>query len=536
MTSLYLLDLPLKSQLYDYVVSLCNSYNIEVFFGDYDISKCDGIIALLDNAQKLQDILRHNKPCFAYLNSYGNTNISKNSQISFNNENDLPTCLKGKSFILDHNVRHIKSNQLNSQFKHLCCLDHGIFWAKHIDSQRQIHISPHPDFDICGKDKTGHVFPSESSFYLIPILSYIRSILKEDDWIQPPIFANFMFDDPNLHSLQYGFIKYRDVINSALKHSYHASIATIPLDLWYVNKAVANLFRDYHNQISLLIHGNNHLRREFGANRTHEEAISLLLQAMKRVEKAQNKYGIDISRVVAPPHGACNELHLMAMSEVEIEGCCVSSGSLRNSNPYSLNCRALGIRSIDMLCNTPVVNRYRLTKNNINKIMFSHFLGQPIVMVGHHEDLKYGLSDIENIADYINTLEKISWKSMKNIYRGQYSHKITNDTLIIRMHSNHIEVNIPPGTKCICVIPPLKYNSCTLNMGINRGHSTEWISVVPNSYIPISRCDTLSFTYKPLSIKTINPPRPRLYLSSYIRRLYTEVRDRLYPSYAAILE
>jgi hypothetical protein len=102
---------------------------------------------------------------------------------------------------------------------------------------------------------------------LLPLLHFLRQVVRGIDWEGPPSRACFVFDDPNLHWRSYGFLNYRVLAAHAVRHNYCASVATIPLDAWWVNAGVAVTLRSCSPRISVLIHGNNHTAHEMLSQR-----------------------------------------------------------------------------------------------------------------------------------------------------------------------------------------------------------------------------------------------------------------------------
>ena len=73
---------------------------------------------------------------------------------------------------------------------------------------------------------------------------------------------------------------------------YHAAFATIPLDGWYASRRAVELFNANKETLSLLIHGNDHVRRELGRPLGPAARIALLGQGIRRIERFERRYGI----------------------------------------------------------------------------------------------------------------------------------------------------------------------------------------------------------------------------------------------------
>ena len=96
---------------------------------------------------------------------------------------------------------------------------------------------------------------------LLPLAHFLGELSTRVSWERPKSTACFVFDDPNLHWWSYGFLDYRNLSAHAETHDYHVTVATIPLDQWYIHRATAE-FLHQQSRISFAIHGNNHTREE----------------------------------------------------------------------------------------------------------------------------------------------------------------------------------------------------------------------------------------------------------------------------------
>src|SRR5260370_19758270 len=114
-----------------------------------------------------------------------------------------------------------------------------------------------------------------------------------------------MVDDANVHWTSYGFLSYKKLVDQAKSRRFHVAFATVPLDAWLPNATAVKLFRDYPEQFSLLVHGNDHSKRELSQSRTEESYLRLAAQSLRRIDRLEKITGLHVARVMAPPHGAC---------------------------------------------------------------------------------------------------------------------------------------------------------------------------------------------------------------------------------------
>ena len=153
-------------------------------------------------------------------------------------------------------------------------------------------------------------FDGGACLSLLPLVHFLRRVVQPNP-TSPAIRATFLFDDPNLHWPSYGYVKYAGLVRDAEEHGYHAAMAMIPADAWFAHPRAVKLFRSRRDRLSLLVHGNNHVRRELAA--PGSELIPALAQARRRVAAFERRSGVRVARVMAPPHGACGEQAMAAL-------------------------------------------------------------------------------------------------------------------------------------------------------------------------------------------------------------------------------
>ena len=253
---------------------------------------------------------------------------------------------------------------------------------------------------------------------MLPLLHWLRGICARTIDCAPSLRACFMFDDPNLHWPRYGFVDYRQLAERAEKENYHVSFATIPLDTWFTHRGTAEIFRNEETRLSLLVHGNNHNKRELAQPYTVSERVCLLRQAVQRIERLERRSGLSVSRVMVPPHGACSEHMLAALPVCGFEAACISHGSLRAHNKTSAWTKTLGYRPFENVRGCPVLPRWGVTGDLKNTILLAAYLNQAIILRGHHQDLKDGPELLDDLAGFVNGLGSVEWMNMTDMVRA----------------------------------------------------------------------------------------------------------------------
>ncbi len=280
---------------------------------------------------------------------------------------------------------------------------------------------------------------------LLPLLEWLRSVSGWQKWQQPPLSACFMFDDPNLHSQRYGFVRFAQLAAEGRSGHYHASFATVPFDGYYVNGAAARIFRDNHQTLSFLIHGNNHTYRELAGCQPLQDQSALMRQAVLRTGRLERKSGVAVARIMAPPHGVCSASMMAAMLAAGLEAVCVSHGSVQTGNPGADWTVSLGTLPATVVAGFPVIPRFGLEPNLENNILLAVYLNQPIIPTSHHWDLADGTEILSAAARFINSLGHVHWGNMTSIARNNYRCLVRGQVMRIHTFSRITTIRIPEG-------------------------------------------------------------------------------------------
>ena len=296
-----------------------------------------------------------------------------------------------------------------------------------------------------------HHFSKRKFLNLLPLIDFIKYVSEERSWIRPGLRACLMFDDPNLHQKTYGFINFEKLALHATANNYHAAIATIPLDAWHARSSVAKLFRENSKRLSLLIHGNNHIKRELARSYSDEARVSLLRQALERIAALESKTGLEVSRVMAPPHGACSEEMIVSMKSAGFEAACVSNGSLRAHNLQARWLETLGFGMTNIIRGFPVMSRFPMAPDCRNDIYLAAYLDRAIIPIGHHEEASSEMRLLRETAATINRLGNVMWANARTLSRANYFMRFEDDRLYVRMRSRRIELTLPTHVRELVV-------------------------------------------------------------------------------------
>lgn len=380
---------------------------------------------------------------------------------------------------------------------------------------------------------------------LLPLFHFLREVTRDTAWTVPHLRASFMVDDANLHSSSYGYINYRDLVQHATKHNYHVSLATIPLDAWRVHSKTASLFREHPERVSLLIHGINHTQRELSSPDPDAYKLALLAQGLKRIERFEKNSGLEVSRVMSAPHGACTEDMLCFMLQLGYEVACIPWDLLFRFNPDRSWSPTTGLDMVDFQGGgLPIITPIRLPPDWNPElksyadwktgIVLSAFLSQPIIPLGHHQDAGGGMQLLAEVADTINRLGNVMWMDMKGIARSNYMTRLEGKLLRIKMYSRRIVLPVPENIDEISVERPwITEDGGETEMLLDKRGGTgtlKWTAGRVTRGIPVQPLETIEITTVPNTTLCYSEvPSPPFRLWPLARRLLTEGRDRMLP-------
>jgi len=472
-----------------------------------------------------------NCPCYTVIRSDQLHPCGSSSFIEFSRHRMLPTFLTGRR-IEASEAAELKS--LPRYLRNVAVLaskEDAPIWAVQEVAGRLYHYVTSSIPELKDNEPLFQYFHQGQFLQLLPLILFLRSLTDDWRWEQPSLRACFMFDDPNLHWRTYGFINFKEVAMHAQMHNYHACFATIPLDTWFIHKPTALLFQQYRDQLSLLIHGNDHRAQELARSNSDEDLNSNLQQVLRRIHEFERRSGVAVSKIMVPPHGACSERTLREMAHLGFEGACISKGSLRYHNRQATWLRTLGMRPYDIIEGLPVFPRFPFSAKCHNNILIAALLNQPIIARGHHHDVSDGLQLLADLSGFVNSLGTVHWLDMKRIARSHYAQRLEGNVLLVKMFTRRIEVSVPRGIRKILVerpwlegteSPPLAWK------GLNDG--SEWKLHQSDETIPVQSYQKIEIVSELSTLPLIsakNAKRFRLWPT--VRRQLTEARDRLAP-------
>ncbi len=453
--------------------------------------------------------------------------------INFHNSSGVDSCFHGQK-MKDEVARGFQRLSPRDGDEIVAELDGVPVWVARKEAQSNISIVGVKPPAFAAGQTIYDVFNRRNWIQLLPLLNFLKTLTRDEDWQRPPLRACLMFDDPNLHAKTYGFVNFHEMARHARDFNYHASFAMVPLDSWFVSKGVAAFFRQHRDRLSLCIHGNNHAKLELGADIGSDEFQKLFAEALRRIESFEKKSGVSVARVMVPPYGALNAAAAAKpMLRLGYEAVCVSRASITSRNRNISWPGVFGHGVGEFVEGFPVIPRQVMADGHEGTFRLAAFLNQPIIPHGHHQDCASGLGLLERTANSINALGHVEWLDMAALAESNYLTRRIDDTLVVRMLTRRASVKIPDGVARLCV----------QRAWLNDDQQVEHLECAEGAKIlqkGMQGCQSHELRVQPgQTIRLHSPPpdvvdyrmekSPRFKPLAFPRRIACEMRDRLSP-------
>jgi hypothetical protein len=494
----------------------------------------DAWVILDVDRDSLPAVHRVSKPCYAVIAADEQIPLSASTTVTFSGHQRVSPVLRGREVVSDDAADARGLADWLTDVEPLALKDGRPIWAEQSGTSGRLVYTALLPPELNDGAPLFTEFSGPRIVRLLPLVVFIRS-LSSAAWEPPPLQATFMFDDPNLHWTSYGFIDYRKMVGEATRGNYHVSVATIPLDAWFANSSATKIYKAHGDRLSLLCHGNDHVANELGRRRSVESMQHLLHQALSRIGRMEARTGLQVARVMAPPHGACSETAISEMARIGFEAVCVSRGSLKFHNAQAGWTRTIGMKPCDIVAGLSVIPRFGLSLSDPcrNDILVAAVLRQPIVPMTHHQAVANGYQLLNETASFINSLGKVSWSDMQTIARSLYSRRQPDArTLVVRMSSKGASIPVPDGVTTVSIERPwLEHPTKEPLWWRTTAADGRWRAVRDPQAIDITAAGVLEI--RSGSVAAMNGgthPHGSRRLVPIARRLLTEARDRAQPS------
>lgn len=377
---------------------------------------------------------------------------------------------------------------------------------------------------------------------MLALVQFIRDVTAGRRWEVPPPRAAIVIDDPNLRWPTYGHIDYVALSRSAVLHGYHVAIAMIPLDGRLAHPRAVRLFSEGRTRLSLCIHGNDHDGPELGRPRSLPEAIGPVAQAIRRSRAFERRTGVVVDPVMVAPHEQVSEPAMTALLACGYE-------AISGARPYNwirsspdlpwltrpADADALvGWGSAELMPGGfPLLLRMDF-EHPREELVIRAFLGQPVILYGHHDLLEGGTDQLEAVAAEVHRLGDVRWSSLAGIARAATETKRGGDRLDLRMLGRRVRVEVPAGVGQIGIdttaLAPSLHARLTVRAG---GTERMFFPALEEADVKVEHPGIVDVRLDDGGIDPASVATARRRLGPLVRRLASEGRDRSAQRWAA---
>jgi len=490
----------------------------------------DGLVILSESPELTNEAIQSGLSVYQVCSSDA-VSVDQQATVRFTSSTSVHRAFRDTALI-DRSLK--KCSPVPQTFECLAEIGETPVWAVDRTAGRESHFVG-IDLPPFGSDDFFHVhFRATRWFAMVPLLHFLRQLLGSEGWQIPEPRATFIIDDPNLHHRSYGYLDFETLVKHAEAHNYHATVATVPLDAWYFNRDVATLFREHSQNISLMMHGVNHIPDELARDYSDQDALVLLAAGLRRIAEFERRSGLKVARIMAAPHGAFADFIADPMLRLGYEAGCVSIGSLIHWNPDKPWPTDLGLPIAQALGRQALPVFHRVGTNEVD-VRLSAFLGHPVIIATHHHDYVSHFTRIESLAKIVNQISDPRWMSIQDISRTNYVATVESDVLCVKPYSRRLTIPLSEDLKALQIAASPFCPETTLDLHEMRMNPQQ----VADGRA-LCRCEIINNEiqisippHNPVDYETVDPMP--LGLWPVARRLLAEGRDRAKPilSFAA---
>src|SRR5262245_7035288 len=397
-----------------------------------DLTGVDGVLAFTHQSVELGEVERCGLPSLVVDGSESGVRRNRDRAVELASTSRVDSRLRGRR-LNDDTIVGLPTLERQPTDDILASTSAGPIWALRSSEGANLYFSSIPLADLRPGESIRDYFRSHRFCSLLPLVHLIKEVTSTTGWTPPPLRATFIIDDPNLHWPSYGYVRFRDLACHARLRGYHIAMATIPLDLWYFDRRAVGIFYENPRELSLVIHGNDHVRNELARARSQHDALELLSQALSRVARFERRSGLRIARVIVPPHGDCSDTMFEALAIAGFAAIAWSPKPTSDISGWGISDFAPG--------GIPSLSRPLLT--DWDDLPFRAYLDQPIVLEGHHTDLEDGLDLLEQTTAEVNRLGSVAWGSPAELARTNFAVRRLGERLEVRLFSRCVRLVVP---------------------------------------------------------------------------------------------
>ena len=494
----------------------------------------DGAILIGATPHAAREAVAAGISCYSVPSAGAPATVRQGSTIRFSPTSTLPEVLHGRTLPV-HEMLELSPLGIEADGELLAVLDTHDFWFRQDTGSGTIDWVASPPAEIGEDEFLCEYFNRHCYVQLLPLLNFLNRFHR-GNICQPTVRnACVVFDDPNLHWPTYGCLDFERLAAHAEAVGCHVAIATVPLDAWIVHPRAAEIFRDNPSFLSLVIHGNNHTKLELARWRPEPaDRAGILAQALRRIAQLEITHGLQVQRIMEPPHGvfSCDLSEPLVASGYEAV-LFTPSQFVKHNRGNGLPA-SLGMHSTEILpgglCGIP---RIVLSRDWKLDVVLASLLNQSVVIAAHHQDVLDGLDIISDITEFVNgTGGNIKWSSLGELAQASYGQRHHGEHALPQGFDGSIPCLMPQEAPCLAVNHPCPKTGEAMSLHVREERTKRFAQEEPPSRRPDSTLINghrfLKLTTPPLT-GAVHDQLSHWGVWPAIRKTLMEIRDRLYP-------
>jgi hypothetical protein len=296
---------------------------------------------------------------------------------------------------------------------------------------------------------SGNSFVQQRFAQIVPMMMFVRYSAGNEAWHRNHDYANFTLDDPPLQTLPTG-ADFDGILQHAIAHNFHFTLAFMPKNYDSVDPAVASLFLNNPDRFSLVQHGNNHDGYEFYKYTTQPgdpyparplaDQEADIVEGMARMQALSQSTGLPYAQTMIFPFNISPADTLTLLKKYNFQ-------ATINSQDYPLDgARAWTWNSYAYpaemeYSNFAVIKRYG---PDSEPFPLDLFVDKPIFMYEHPPYFATrGAGAFDGVADSINALQgDVEWRSLDYIMKHLDMEKTDDDGSVeVQFYGRDLIVN-----------------------------------------------------------------------------------------------
>jgi hypothetical protein len=275
-------------------------------------------------------------------------------------------------------------------------------------------------------------FSQQHFSQLVPTMMFVRFSGGDETWHRDQDYANFTLDDPALQSSKFD---YQGILQQAIAHDFHFTVAMPPKYYDTSDPTVTELFLAYPNRLSVVQHGNNHDGYEFfkyaaePGDEYPPRPLDLqeenIVEGRTRMEAHLRRTGIAYAPVMIFPYNIAPLETLMLLKQYNYQ-------ATINSLDVPLGVKRANQWDSYMYPAELAYNSFAVIGRSgpgADPYPFELFIDHPVLIYGHKDMFdKNGIEALNPISDAINGLSgEVEWQSIDQIAKHLYLQKNNDD-------------------------------------------------------------------------------------------------------------